>query len=468
LKVKNKKDYQMKMRRTYGIAPLRRVSNLLVAVALLCSVAVPMLMGRSAEAVAFTTRSLSLSNNTNAGSTATTSYSFSVVVPTGGTTGLRSVEVNFCTSPLFGACTAPTGMSVSSAGVGTTSPAGGATPSSSDSGTPNSALASSGTSRQVRFQWGSDQTLSLPATVTFILTNIQNPTTAGTFYARIGFFGNGDTTYTTVTDSGVVAQAVQATQTVSFKVQETLSFCVGAMPNATVAYTGFGAASLTNNCAQSAGTNIAMGIAPDSTTSCVTPVSVRTGTCDDTSTTNDNNYAYAMLQTNAGNGSTIGYRPNSSTSYTQGTLQRAGATGCTFTSRTDQCINPVNEDASIAVGSVAPWLSSSTAEQFGMVVPAINSTGRGTSVLTNNPGAVSAVNRYIGSGNLSGGTACTTGGASAQDCWNWHRTGTATLASAPSPVDNEAIQIFFATKAAITTPSGQYDVNIDYYTVPTY
>jgi hypothetical protein len=189
-------------------------------------------------------------------------------------------------------------MSVTSATIGTTSPASGGTLTSSNAGTANTGLASSNSgTRQVRFQWGSDQTLTLPATVTFAINNIQNPTTAGTFYARIGFFGNGDTTYTTVTDKGVVANSVQATQNVTFKVQETLAFCVGAMPNATVAHGGFAAASLTVDCAQSAGTNIALGIAPDATTGCVTPVSVRSATCEDPSTTDDDNYGYAMVRT---------------------------------------------------------------------------------------------------------------------------------------------------------------------------
>jgi hypothetical protein len=423
----------------------------------------PLLSAGTAQAVGFTTRSMSLSNNTNSSGVATTSYSFSVVVPTGGSTGLRGVEINFCTTALYGSCTGPTGMSVTSATIGTTSPASGGTLTSSNAGTANTGLASSNSgTRQVRFQWGSDQTLTLPATVTFAINNIQNPTTAGTFYARIGFFGNGDTTYTTVTDKGVVANSVQATQNVTFKVQETLAFCVGAMPNATVAHGGFAAASLTVDCAQSAGTNIALGIAPDATTGCVTPVSVRSATCEDPSTTDDDNYGYAMVRTNAAGGVSVGYRPNSSTNFTQGTLQVSGTTGCTFTVRSDACINPVNEDQSQAAGNAVAFPSASSNEVFGMAVPAKNNTGRATNVLSRNSSATG----YGYTGNLTG-SACSAG-TSTTDCWNWHRTGAATLASSTSAVDNEAIEVFFATKAAITTPSGQYSVDIDYFSVPTY
>ena len=116
----------------------RKIVVVSLVIIYLCSVTIATSPQR-VQAVDFTTRSLSLSSNSNAGSAATTTYSFSVVVPTGGTTGLRGVEVNFCTTPLYGSCTAPTGMSVTSATIGTTSPASGGTLTSSNSGTPNSA-----------------------------------------------------------------------------------------------------------------------------------------------------------------------------------------------------------------------------------------------------------------------------------------------------------------------------------------
>jgi hypothetical protein len=239
------------------------------------------------------------------------------------------------------------------------------------------------------------------------------------------------------------------------------------MPNTTVAFANFSTTALTDDCAQSAGTSINLGVGGPTVT-CITPVSVRSSGCV-SNTDGDNRYGYAMLRTNAGS-STIGYRTNNSGSFTQGTLQISGATCATFasTDRDDNCINPVNLDAGIANGVVAPWLATSSPEQFGMVVPRTNSQGRGTNQLTNNPTSVTANNRYIGSGNLSGGTACTTGGAAAQDCWNFHRNTSATLATSSQPVDNEAIQIFFAAKAGITTPTGSYALNLDYYSVPVY
>jgi hypothetical protein len=100
-----------------------------------------------------------------------------------------------------------------------------------------------------------------------------------------------------------------------------------------------------------------------------------------------------------------------------------------------------------------------------MVVPAVSSNGKSTAVLTRN----STSTGYGFTGNLTGGTACSTSAtSSAMDCWNWHRTGVATLASAPSPVDNESLEILFASKAATTTPTGAYAVDVGYFAVPTY
>jgi len=331
--------------------------------------------------------------------------------------------------------------------------------------TPNSNLGTGSTAARIRITYATPQSVTPGTTdVSFNITGVTNSSSAGTFYARIGFFS--DNAWTTYTDGGGMAQSVQAVQTVSFKVQETLSFCVGSMDNTTVSFGGFSAASLGNGCSDSSGTSISTGIAPDSTTACVTPAETRSATCDDTDgAVADDHYGYAMIATNASNGATVGYRPDDNgTTFTEGTMQIASASCSGFTSseRADGCINPVNEDQSVAVGTAAAFVTTSANELFGMAVPAVNATGRATSALARNTTSTG----YGYTGNITG-SACSAG-TSTTDCWNWHRTGTATLASASSPLDNEALQIFFATKAGITTPSGAYAVNIDYYSVPTY
>lgn len=432
------------------------------------SALLPMFLGGSASALVLTNRSLSLDKNT--ASTTGVTYSFSAKVPTGGSTTLGSIEVDLCDSPFLGtACAAPTGLAFSGSTLANPNPSAG-TPTlggAATGSTPNANLGTGSTAARIRVSWATPQTVTAGTTVvSFDITGVTNPSSSGTFYARIGFFS--DNAYTTFTDSGAMAQSVQATQNVSFKIQETLAFCVGAMANGTVAYTPatFAAASLTNDCGQTAGTNIALGIAPDSTTACITPASAHTATCADGSTSNDDNYGYAMLSTNASFGATIGYRADTSGSYTQGTLSTAGQScgGFAAANRDDYCINPVNLDQSVSNGTVAALVTTSSNEEFGMATPAVNQNNATTALALD-----STSTGYGFTGNATGGTACsTTGTSSAMDCWNWNRTGSDTLATATGPVDNEGLQIFFASKASITSPSGQYAVNVDYFSVPTY
>jgi hypothetical protein len=402
---------------------------------------------QSARAVPFTNRSLTLSNNTNVGSAATTTYTFSVQVPTGGNTGLRGVEVNFCTTPLFGSCTAPTGMSVTSSTIGTTSPVSGGTLTSNNTGTPNSALASSGTAPQVRFQWASNQTLTLPQTVTFIFNNIQNPTTAGTFFARVGFFGNGDTTYTTVTDSGVVAQSVQAATNVQFRVQEILQVCTGA----TTVDSALGALGTGNTCDVAGITGylstVNVGVA-DPTLVRVTPVA--SGGTTQGNATN----GFVLVRTNASNGTSIQYRSVVNNSGFDLKVAGAACAQNPSTSTSDFCINsaPVTQTA----GAVSALVAGT--EEFGMAVPFVNRTAGGATT------AVTVDGNYDGTGS-TGGT-CVTG--TGVDCWAWAGSTTATIGSASGPIDDEALILKFAAATAFTTPSGLYQANLDLFAVSTY
>ena len=461
------------------IQQLKRGLRLLPALAIVVSLALSTWPSSTALAGTITSRKVSLYSvtNNNAGSNVPSAtgvtYSFSAKPASG--YNLGSVEVDICTTPFLGtACTAPTGLAFTASTLTNMVPAGG-TPvlsSATTGATPATDLGSGAAAARIRISYTTAQAITTAAPVTFEITGITNTSTVGTFYVRIGFWTVLNWANGSMIDGGAAANSVQAAQNVSFKVQETLGFCVGGMQNSTVAFGSFSSTTITNDCAQSSATAISLGTAPDITTTCITPVATRTATCDDAASVATQKYGFAMLRTNAANGATIGYRPNNNgTTFTNNTLQVASATCTGFASgfRTDSCVNPVNEDQGVAVGTVSAWVTGTgTNEEFGMVIPTTSSNGKSTAVLTNNPGAVSAANRYIGSGNLSGGTACTTGGAAAQDCWNWHRTGTATLASAPSPVDNESLEILFASKASATTPTGAYSVDVDYYAVPTY
>jgi hypothetical protein len=271
-----------------------------------------------------------------------------------------------------------------------------------------------------------------------------------------------------------MANSIQALVNVSFKVQETLSFCVGTLANGTFPYATFGAATLSvaTPCADSAGTSLSLGAAQGVTSVCITPASAHTGaSCNDSSTGVDR-YAYAMIQTNASAGATVNYRANNNGSTFQNkTLEIASSTCAAFASgnRVDGCINPVNEDNGAAVNAVSAFSASASNEEFGMSVPRRNFVGRGTS---GNLNVNTSATGYGFTGEYTGGVACTTGLAATQDCWNWARTGTGTLATstsgANSAIDNEAIQIMFAAKPSTTTPTGSFAVDIDYFSLPTY
>jgi hypothetical protein len=344
----------------------------------------------------------------------------------------------------------------------------------------NSNLASStSNARTIRVVWASAQTVAANDRITLVLGGITNPTATGTFFARFASYTTAGASSVSITganvDDGTVANSIQALQNVSFKIQETLSFCVGVMPNATIAYystavgatgtTFAGTGSVTANCAQSAGTSLSLGIAVDSTTTCITPVSVRSAGCDDpTAGVNDSHYAYATINTNAGAGATIGYKPGTPSNYAQRTLQQSGVTCSGFTSsyRNDTCINPVNEDQGGSVNNAIAFPATGSLELFGMSVPAVNTPSGVTNTLTRN----STATGYGYTGDLAG--TCTTG-TSSTNCWNWNRsTSGATLASSTAPIAGESIEILFATKPGTLTPSGQYDVYLEYYANPTY
>jgi len=446
---------------------------------------------RSALAAGFVNRSLTL-DTTNSPSTTANQYTLDFRMPTPITNvSLGSLEILFCTTALRGACTGPTGMGVagpatvvsaSRNGSGITAPVMGTVANApSDAGTSiNSNLASSvSAARSIRVIWASAQTVAANDRITLVLGNITNPSATGTFFARFASYTTAGASTVSITgaqtDDGTVANSIQAQQNVSFKIQETLSFCVGVMPNATVPFystavgavgaTFAGSANLTTACAQSAGTALSLGIAVDSTTTCVTPITTRTSGCNDpTSGVLDDHYAYAMTQTNAASGASIGYRPAAPTNYARATLQQSGVSCSAFgaSNRADACINPVNEDQGSAVNVAIAFPATSSLELFGMSVAALNTTGSQTTNLARNS---TGANSYGYSGDLAG--TCTTG-TSSTNCWNWNRTGFGTLASSTAPIDKESIEILFATKPGITTPSGQYDVYIDYYANPTY
>jgi len=190
---------------------------------------------KQTSALAPTSRSIQLSSSAITGSAATTSYNVNFTIPTGSTqTTLRGIVLDFCSnSPIIDDTTC-------SGTVGTTVPNLGASPSVTTSGVLTGAGWTAG-------QLNSNRTLTLTnatgvavtagsSVVTFVIANVQNPTTLGTFYARVYTYAAtaGATGYTVANpDNGAAsfddagfALATANQITVSAKVQEALTFCV--------------------------------------------------------------------------------------------------------------------------------------------------------------------------------------------------------------------------------------------------
>jgi hypothetical protein len=401
------------------------------------------------DAGQITSRSVSMTDNRiypGSGSVGdAVAYTFTFT-PTASTIG--SMQFDFCTTAL-GACTPWNGSA-------TTGPA--TFTSSSISGF----AFGTRTASQMRITRAAAAVTATQQNV--VLSALRNPTCGTnncTFFVRMTTFS--DIAYGTPVDSGTVAASVQTAMNVSFRVQETLDFCVGTLretasglgggsvvTNAAFNSTNFTTSNLSTCAGSGLGSpNIDLGIASFGT--------VRTSPVPVSTTEGSENYGIAMLSTNATNGSVVGYR--SVRDAASGELKVAAAT-CNAnpsTITTDQCINSAG-----SAGNSAAIGTASTTEAFGMTIPTKNSTSssRATNVLT-------TATNYLGSGAGTGG-ACTTGNVGT-DCWYWNQTaGGDTIATASSPVDYEALMIKFAAKAAITTPPGQYLINIDYYAVPTF
>lgn len=255
----------------------------------------------------------------------------------------HSVVIDFCQdSPIIGdtSCVAPAGMDLTGAALaavptgGPINPAGGAwTGVGYNTGTP------AGSSNQ-HFSLHDDGSHSIgPADTTggstsgveeFDITGIVNPSTVGTFYARIYTFTsnifdsdnnpgstadnyNGATSPGTYLDYGGIAMTTTQTITISARVQEALTFCVTSADPST--WTN-ASPTLGHSCADPVvGSNL-----PALTIGTGSPTKVLSATAVDTGN------VYTQLSTNATNGAIIRIR-NSNTPNCGG-LSANGGTSC--------------------------------------------------------------------------------------------------------------------------------------------
>jgi hypothetical protein len=214
---------------------VRRFAFGAVALAVGVAVGLPALTGSVSAAGQVSTRSVMLSNSTP--SAAATKYTVSFKPATTGTIG--GIIVDFCgDSPIIGSttCTLPTAFTLGTAVTLTAGYTGMGTGWTA-SGLQGGAAASN--NQVAVLTTASAQSVTAGSAVTFELTGITNPSSTGTFYARIYTFTTSTTAanYTAtgtarvaapvgVVDYGGAALSTTAAISVSATVQEQLTFCV--------------------------------------------------------------------------------------------------------------------------------------------------------------------------------------------------------------------------------------------------
>ena len=190
------------------------------------------------QAAQMLSRSIKMSSSNPAAAALSNTYQVRFTAET--TSLVKAIVVDFCSNdPIIGdaTCTAPTGFDV-----------GGTTPtivtSTVTDPTLTATLGASGwtgagtnliTGSQYRTLTITNSTGVTPtggtSVIAFDMTNVTNPTTTGTFYARILTYGTTTTGYSpgsegSFIDYGGVALSTAAVITVTSKVAEALTFCV--------------------------------------------------------------------------------------------------------------------------------------------------------------------------------------------------------------------------------------------------
>jgi hypothetical protein len=203
-----------------------------VAVFLLAlSVVLPSIFSMQASASALvTSRSIKMTSSAAGASSQTYEISFTTATAS----NIQGVVVDFCTeSPILGssACTQPTSMTVGSGTV---------TQTGLNAGTWTAATLQSGKTLEV-YNTGATTSVNSGTVVTISLGNFTNPSTVGSFYARVftyatkaaadGYTSANPSAGGAYVDAGGVALSTTNAISVSATVQETLTFCVsGASP----------------------------------------------------------------------------------------------------------------------------------------------------------------------------------------------------------------------------------------------
>lgn len=369
-------------------ALIKRASNATAALALtLASLTPAVMLGGSAKAAQLTARSVEMSDSEQ--DALNVKYTVKFTVPAG-SAGFSSIKVEFCSnSPVQEvACTASsldTDPAATNPAIDGTSDAGWTV----GAGTDANVLVLNKT--------------GAAGAHTVAVTGINNPTTATVMYAKI-FTKSAADDGGSVVDYGAVAMMTTDDITINARVQETLTFCVGADDTTAIG--------LRSDCTGITSQLVDLGVV--GTTLTHSPV-----TSADPIYGNEQN-GFFVLQTNATSGANVKY-------FGRTELKVAGAT-CNANAIDDQCFN--NSDG---VGAVV-----AATEEFGMYIDTIDQRGA-----TTIPTELQEDSEYSG----------------ANDKWS---TSLDTVATANSPVDWDVAELRFKATTATTTPSGFYTTQANF------
>jgi len=415
----------------FNIRGIKRILYTMLA-ALLVVAGLPLLQPH-AEAAQFSNRSIQMSDSGASGTSITTGVGSGTNVTyrvtfTSTAAVAQSMVIDFCTQdPIINdTCTAPTGMT---AATGVSNVAGTA------GGTGWTLTATAG---QVKLASDANSAHDIVGGTQqiFDLTGITNPSTTGTFFARMYTYGNNSYgTYSSATstgnfdDYGGTALAITTTVTITGRVQEQLTYCVSAADPTTWA---------THDCSapQVAAAPPALTLGHGTPTAVLDSNNVDTGTI------------YSQLSTNATHGAVINMR-NSNTSC--GGLSADGGTTCAIPATNGGANTGA---AAITAGTAAfgLFVSNSTADPNGGIGTITPSPIYHDSSHTTIP-----TNLWYGMD-----TQTSTGTFAGQSAYNGSVTGTfgSVVASTSAPTYRVENTYVFAATASLTTPAGIYTANL--------
>lgn len=415
-----------------SVATIKKTSAILQVLILVVSMCLPILLINSrASGAELTSRYVDMSSVTSSGGvstegsgrdggdTAGQDVTYTIGFTAGTTGNIGGVVIDFCSnSPITGdACTAPTGFDTNEATLGIANQTGvtdfvvDTTNSTANTVILTRTPASVSAATAIEIDLGT----------TAASDGFTNPTSTGTFYARILTYAVTATAQAYVpgtpgayVDDGGVAMAVANEITITARVQEVLQFCIGTTDSGS-----------SGDCTDISGTAIDLGVVDSST--------VQASAAD---------AGLGMIRTNANGGAVIYYKAEQNTS--SGKLKVAGAS-CSGTLTTDQCFNSTGTTQNSIVAGT---------EEFGMTLTDIDLTNGGATT------ALACDTNYDGDGSCGGGAA--TGYA-------WDDSGSFdTIASASSVLDDEMFNMQFAATASATTPTGIYTVTANFVATSTF